>query len=113
MIFDDLVDVIGIHDAELLCSVLGGCVLCVPLPGNSGGELIEHVIGSESLKKLAKQFGGEQITIPRLFTAAGENRNLKISAARKAGASLNVLAIAFNLTTRQIMTICNDPSHSV
>lgn len=91
-----------------LVEAYGGTELYVPhTPSNTMVELL----GNAGSTRLCQQYGGVKLYIPRASAALRYDRDLAIRAARRKGASITSLATTYQLTRRQISTICSATNH--
>ena len=72
-------------------------------------EQIASIVGEEGAFKVCEMFAGEQILFPKAILRL--KRNYDIRKEFKAGASYRDLSIKYDLTTRQIRSICT-PSNT-
>jgi Mor family transcriptional regulator len=102
---EEIIDIIGHELAARLVNTFGGCSLYVPRRIDETHK-IAQCIGWDAAKKLSSRYLNTALLIPRNSALKRRLRNDRISADRKSGLSVNDLAIKYELTTRQIVTIC-------
>lgn len=91
----------------LMWQEFGGGRLHVPLAVNPDHRL-SQLLGFANACQLCEQFGGEFLTISKAESARRAVRNELIRQAKREGADNFSLARKYNLTDRQIITICSD-----
>lgn len=89
-----------------LLDKFSGCVLSIPHVQELTHEHpLWETLGPEAVT-FCQAFAREIISIPKAHKAMLHVRNYRIRQGRDSGKSYNRLAGEFNLTTRQIITIC-------
>jgi hypothetical protein len=96
---------IGTDKAALFFRAFLGCVIYVPEHLDNTHSLV-LCVGLDAAKKLSRRFSGTTISVPTHHRARLAERNMLIIHDRNSGLSLNSLAVKYNLTSRQIATIC-------
>lgn len=104
-----LVELIGFRDTLRLVRQRGGVFVYIPLRTRNAGVL-RTLVSKDSVARLVDAFPGENLLIPKLDAIARQIRDGSIIKERRNGASYTELASRYQLTARQIITICNrDP----
>lgn len=105
---EELVKLIGFKPALAFIDTFGGCRIYIPhVDKITDDHSIVAVIGIEAATALCMAHGNMTMRVPNLRQDRINSRNQKIIAARRAGASVNNLVMAFGLTYRQIGRICS------
>lgn len=110
-----------LHEMSELCgedimlkiwSAYGGCHLSVPKNAAPEHPITKTLTAAE-VQIFCKTYGGEILFIPTAARLKREVRNALIRQQRGAGKSIFDLARGFNLTERQVLSICNNPAQSL
>jgi hypothetical protein len=104
----EIISIIGHDLAALFFKAFFGCIVYIPEHIDSSHELV-LCIGIDASKKLSRQFSGTTIAVPTGYRSRIAARNRCIINDRNNGHSLNELAVKYQLTTRQLFTICKQP----
>lgn len=97
----EIADVIGLAKTLDLVSAYGG--LTIRLPGRfDPTHPLVGVIGHASTAALCERFAGEIVYIPKLEAAIRRRRNTEIVSRYDNGTPVEILARAYNLSSRQI-----------
>ncbi|HDZ74971.1 MAG TPA: hypothetical protein ENH55_19830 [Aurantimonas coralicida] len=96
----DIIGVIGEDGAQLLCDRLGGLCLDVGPPN----QRFIDVLGLEKAVELRKHMGTGRFFVPRTLISR-EARHKAIVQARRDGARVHDIAIAFGLGERQVYEV--------
>lgn len=86
-----------------------GVHICIPKKLDAEHSLVAK-LGWLNAVKLVEQYSGETLVIAKAYRGQLVIRNFMIRKKRHAGALLSELAIQYDLTERQITTICNAES---
>lgn len=100
----ELVDVIGLPAVLKLMDAFGGTELWVPKRLAHDHPLVE-ALGAEAAQCLVEHAPCENIRVPRGAGIIREVRNRAIRRERRAGALISELALRYQLTERQVLTI--------
>lgn len=113
-----VVKLLGLKNAVAFMRAFPGQTFVMPKHQTGAGWarflLVRRAVGIEAALQLAKEFGGEKLTLPRLAQAMRRMRNRRIirdfDAATKeisAANAVNDLAAKYQMTSRSIETIVN------
>lgn len=116
-----VISLLGLKTTFTLIKVFAGQVFVVPKRPRGAGIarflLIEGAIGIHDALALAKNFGGEKLTIPRMAVLMRKLRNRELIRAfdaelafMSAANAANKLATQYDLTCRQVEMIVNGKS---
>lgn len=97
----EIIDVIGIADAEKLIKQHGGTTLII-----TKNAVANLDISKASRTALLAVFKGNYLYIPRCHKQLMDKRNIQIKADRVAGHKIPELCRKYNLTDRRIFAIC-------
>jgi hypothetical protein len=100
----EIKEVVGLQGAIKLLSSYGGTRLFIPRRLKAQHKLA-NLLGLEAARKMSAYFGGETLTIVRGSQAKKAIRNREIIHRYDQGEKVPMLALAFELTERQIYTI--------
>lgn len=105
----ELGEVIGLHNALIMVDAIGGTQISIPLEAKRSSSVvlqrIQSLIGEDAFAELVYHYAGIRMTVARCAKARRVARNGLIVSAYDAGQSVKSLAIAHELTERQIRTI--------
>lgn len=105
----EIADYCGEDTMWLIWRDYGGCHLAVPRPDNLNIEhKLSRLLGSAAAFQFCGAYGGEILSIAKADAAKRAVRNALIQRARQQGKDLSALARQYDLTERQIMTICRN-----
>ena len=100
----EIIDVIGIIEAEKLIKQHGGTTLFF------SSEMKVNINISDIAKdKLMTAFNGNYVYIPKCEKMIKDRRNEQIKHERRSGEPINQLCRKYNLTDRRIFAICSTP----
>lgn len=111
----DFARIVGLPAALGLVEKFGGVEFSVPKgkDNNQAGALrfamLVEVMGEDGADAFVREYGGEKIAIPRCLRVVRRLRDRTIIAEYDSGQSIDALAIAHRLTTRQIEKILKQP----
>ena len=100
----EIAGVIGPEGAGKLARARGGTRFYVPRRPGAQHQMA-NLLGIEQARRLGKAFGGKSLYIPRNAAGCIRDRNREIVRRYDGGASVRALALAFDLTERQIYAI--------
>lgn len=109
---ETLVELLGMDAAKILVRDYGGKQIKVPDGSGRAGNFsqwMDEALGKVAADRLRSTFGGEVITIPRLYDQMLNARNRLIVADYDQGLGMVALVRQYGLTERQIRTILNRP----
>ena len=106
-VYQELTELFGADVAGALSTRYGGCGrLYIPSRISKNHPLCE-LLGEAVARKLAAEFGGLSVEIPRDVASQKEQRNILIMTDRAKGMTQSQLARKYQLTTRTISKITN------
>lgn len=106
MRLEELVEVIGVDGALLLCGQYGGARLHVPAEMEPGHHLAQ-LVGLEAAEKMSARAGGCTIEIPKADAWNKARRDEQLRLDRSRGLSQAALARKYKLTQRWVRAILN------
>ena len=96
----ELIDLLGEHDAYKFVSAYGGQTKYIPRdPSRSH---LRHLLSDEGLQRLARAMGGIEVEVPMLIHFERQRRNHLIIDALKRGPSRKQVAQQYGLSVRHI-----------
>jgi len=110
-VLQEIAQLIGAAATAKLVAGHGGTCLYITIAPKPGQALYQ-LIGQEDAQKLANEFGGMSVEIPRAVMLHIGQRNALIRADRAAGMSQSQLALKYQLTQRSIRKIVNS-THNI
>ena len=100
----EIMEIIGQPGTMKLVEQYGGTRIFIPSRVRAQHKLA-NLLGLEQARRLCHHFGGETLCIARSARAKLQERNREIVRRYDAGEAVRSLAIAYQLTERQIYTI--------
>lgn len=100
----EVAEVIGLSGTIELIKAYGGTRVFIPKNMKTQHKLA-NLLGLEQARRLSHYFGGESLSIARAASGIRMERNKTIVHRYDAGEGVGSLAMAFQLTERQIYTI--------
>ena len=97
----EIIDIIGIADAEKLIKNHGGSTFFI-----SDTMMIGFDLSDRASAALLAGFNGSYLYIPKCYKLLMDKRNSQIKADRLAGHKIPELCRKYNLTDRRIFAIC-------
>lgn len=102
---EEVFELIGHDLAALFFDTFGGCLIYFPCHLDIKNNIV-LCIGVDAAKKLSRYFSKQAVPIPTCHKTRLNARNQSIKRDRESGHTMNDLAIKYQLTTRQLYTIC-------
>lgn len=100
----EIKDIVGLDGVEKLLNRCGGTRIFIPRNLKAQHKLA-NLLGIEAAQRMSAYFGGETLTIVRASRAKKAVRNREIIQRYDRGDKVPTLAMAFELTERQIYSI--------
>lgn len=111
----DLVRLVGWAKAEALIRELGGIPFPVPrgAANNPAGaarfERLAEIVGVRGAERIVAEYGGDILNIPNCKTAIARAKMRAMRARCDAGATLEDIALEFEVTTRWVSMVLKRP----
>ncbi|WP_431511650.1 hypothetical protein [Variovorax sp. DAIF25] len=100
----ELVRVLGMDDALVLVSAMGGGRISVPHKAREGNELA-LLLGAVAFDKLVKEYGGESLLLPKVDSYLRELRHEQVRRAKAQGLDVDEIAERTGYTRRHVFNI--------